>query len=360
MTSTTVMRGHEETELMGLRFGVLWPFRNPEFARVPWEQLYRTHLDLVVDSEAMGYDDAWLTEHHFVDDGYSPSLLPIASAIAARTSRIRIGTFLVLLPLHNPVRIAEDAATVDLISDGRFELGVGLGYRRGEFEEQGISHTERGARLQEGIGVVQRLLSGESVTFDGKFSKLTNIRITPPALQRPHPPLWLGAIAPKAIERAARMGFHLQAVGPTLHDKLYDEALVKYGRNPQHYNIAQLRAVYVAPSREQAWDQAAQSLHYMGTCYARWFSEAADKPGDEKALDAVPTIDEMLKKQSFSFFDEEAIIGTPKDASEMIDEYRKRGRLTHMVCATALPGLASHLIRDSMALFAREVMPRFR
>lgn len=345
---------------MGLRFGVLWPFRNPEFARVPWEQLYRTHLDLIVDSEAMGFDDAWLTEHHFVDDGYSPSLLPIAGAIAMRTSRIRIGTFLVLLPLHNPVRIAEDTATVDLISNGRFELGVGLGYRREEFEDQGISHTERGARLQEGIAVIQRLLSGESVTLDGKFSKLKNIQIVPPALQRPHPPLWLGALAPKAIERAARMGFHFQAVGSTALDKIYDEALVKHGRDPRNYNIAQLRAVFVAPSREQAWEQAAKPLHYMAGCYAKWFSEAADKPGDEKAMEGIPSVDDMIKKQAFSFFGEDAIVGTPKDAIEMIDDYRKRGRLTHMVCATALPGLAPHLVRDSMALFAREVIPRFR
>ena len=345
---------------MGLRFGVLWPFRNPEFARVPWEQLYRTHLYLTGDSEAMGFDVACLTEPHFVVDGYSPSLLPIAGAIATRTSRIRIGTFLVLLPLHNPVRIAEDTATVDLISNGRFELGVGLGYRREEFEDQGISHTERGARLQEGIGVIQRLLSGESVTLDGKFSKLKNIQIVPPALQRPHPPLWLGAIAPKAIERAARMGFHFQAVGSTALDKIYDEALVKHGRNPQNYNIAQLRAVFVAPSREQAWEQAAKPLHYMASCYAKWFAEAADKPGDEKAMEGIPSVDEMIKKQAFSFFGEDAIVGTPKDAIEMIDDYRKRGRLTHMVCATALPGLAPHLVRDSMALFAREVIPRFR
>jgi alkanesulfonate monooxygenase SsuD/methylene tetrahydromethanopterin reductase-like flavin-dependent oxidoreductase (luciferase family) len=345
---------------MSLRFGVLWPFRNPEFARVPWDQLYRTHLDLIADSEAMGYDYAWLTEHHFVDDGYSPSLLPIAAAIAARTTRLRIGTFLVLLPLHNPVRIAEDAATVDLISNGRFELGVGNGYRPKEFEDQGISHTERGARLQEGIDVVQRLLSGQSVTLDGKFNKLKDIQIMPPPVQRPHPPLWMGAIAPKAIERAARMGLNFQAVGSTMLDKMYDEALIKYGRKPENYNIAQMQAIYVAPSREQAWEQAAKPLHYMATCYAQWFAEAADLPGDDKAMEGIPSVDEMIRKQDFNFFGEKAIVGTPKDAIEMIDDYRKRGRLTHMVCATAFPGLAPHLIRDSMALFARAVMPRFR
>ena len=115
--------------MMNLRFGILWPFRNPKFNKVPWVDLYRTHLDLIAESEALGYDNAWLTEHHFVDDGYSPSLLPIAGAISQRTNRIRIGTFLVLLPLQNPIRLAEDSATVDIMSNGRFDLGVGLGYR---------------------------------------------------------------------------------------------------------------------------------------------------------------------------------------------------------------------------------------
>ena len=345
---------------MSLRFGVLWPFRNPEFARVPWESLYSSHLDLIADSEAMGYDDAWLTEHHFVDDGYSPSLLPIAAAIATRTTRIRIGTFLVLLPLHNPVRIAEDTATVDLISNGRFELGVGLGYRREEFSDQGISHTERGARLQEGIAIIQRLLSGEAVTHNGKFSQLKNIQIVPPALQRPHPPLWLGAIAPKAIERAAKMGFHFQAVGSSMLDKIYDDALRAAGRNPVDFNIAQLRAVYVAPSREQAWELAAKPLHYMASCYAKWFAEANDKPGDDQAVGGIASVEEMIKQQHFSFFGEDAIVGTPKDACEMIADYVTRGRVTHLVTAQALPGLAPHHIRASMSLFAKEVAPRFK
>jgi alkanesulfonate monooxygenase SsuD/methylene tetrahydromethanopterin reductase-like flavin-dependent oxidoreductase (luciferase family) len=184
---------------MTLRFGLLWPFRNPEWARMPWEQLYRSHLDLIVDSERMGFDEAWLTEHHFIEDGYSPSLLPIGSAIAARTHRIRIGTFLLLLPLHNPVRVAEDTATLDVISGGRFDLGVGLGYRPGEFDDQGIPASERAARMQENLTIVRRLLSGEAVTIDGKYNRLSDVRISPPAFQRPHPPMWVGGTAPKAL-----------------------------------------------------------------------------------------------------------------------------------------------------------------
>ena len=98
----------------------------------------------------------------------------------------------------------------------------------------------------------------------------------------------------------------------------------------------------------------------MASCYAKWFSEANDKPGDDQALQGIPSVDEMIKKQSFSFFGEDAIVGTPKDACEMISDYAKRGRVTHLVTAQALPGLAPHHVRASMDLFAKEVMPRFK
>jgi alkanesulfonate monooxygenase SsuD/methylene tetrahydromethanopterin reductase-like flavin-dependent oxidoreductase (luciferase family) len=345
---------------MNLRFGILWSFRNPEFNRVPWTDLYRTHLDLIAESEAMGYDNAWLTEHHFVDDGYSPSLLPIAAAVSQRTTRIRIGTFLVLLPLHNPIRLAEDTATVDVMSNGRFDLGVGLGYRVKEFDDQGISSATRGARLREGVEVIQRLLSDEVVTYDGKYNQLKEIQIVPPGLQKPHVPIWIGAIAPKAIERAAKMGCHFQVVGPPDLVEHYDSCLEAAGRNPQDYSTAQLRWVHVAPSREQAWETAAQSLHYTASRYAEWFAEANDKPGDAEAGLGIPSVDEIIRSQSFDVFGEPAMVGTPADVRDMISDYMKRGRVTHLVMGMALSGLAPHHIRNSMEMFAKDVMPHFR
>ncbi len=345
---------------MNLRFGLLWSFRNPQFNRVPWQDLYRNHMDLIVDSEAMGYDHAWLTEHHFVDDGYSPSLLPLAAGIATRTSRIRIGTFLVLLPLHNPVTVAEDTATVDLLSNGRFDLGVGLGYRRKEFADQGIPHTERGPRLREGIDIIQRLLSDEEVTIDGKFNKLNKIQIVPPALQKPHPPIWLGAVAEKAIERAAKMGFHFQVTGPTEGVEHYDACLEAAGRNPQHFNTAQLRWIHVAQSREQAWEACAKSLHYTASCYARWFHEASDGTVHDEGMANLPSVDEMIAKQEFDMFGEPAIVGTPEDAKGMIADYISRGRCTDLVCGMAFAGLPAHQVRSSMDIFAKDVIPAFR
>ena len=129
-------------------FGLVLSFRNPPPGRVPFTEIYRKHFDIAALAEDLGYGTIWLTEHHFIDDGYSPSLLPIAAAIAARTRRIRIGTFVILLPLHNALRIAEDAATVDIISNGRFDLGVGQGYRIPEFVGFDIPSRARSSSLR--------------------------------------------------------------------------------------------------------------------------------------------------------------------------------------------------------------------
>lgn len=345
---------------MDTRFGVLWPFRNPEFARVPWEELYRSHLELIAESEALGFEYAWLTEHHFVDDGNSPSLFSIAGAIAARTTRVRIGTFVLLLPLHNPVEVAENVATLDLISEGRFELGVGLGYRRAEFEDQGIPRSHRGVRMEEGLTVIRRLLRGETVTFDGRFTKLREVRIVPPALQRPHPPIWAGGIAPKAIDRVARLGFPFLNGGAAGPANAYDEALRAHGRDPQDFHIAGQRVIYVAPTREEAWEIAARPLHHVASEYRQWFVEESDDPEFEHTMASIPSVEEIIRAQTFDFFGEEAIVGTPEDAIAQIGEYIARGRISHLVCALALPGMTPDQIRAGMTLFAQEVIPHFR
>src|SRR6202049_3051908 len=131
------------TQMPWLRF-VLWvAVRNPPQWRRPYKDLYAETLELITWGESIGYDDLWLSEHHFVDDGYSPSLIPLAAAIAVKTKKIRIGTSVVLLPMYDPVRLAEDGATVDILSDGRFELGAGLGCRAGGFEGLGLKYKAR-------------------------------------------------------------------------------------------------------------------------------------------------------------------------------------------------------------------------
>ena len=134
-----------------IRFGLWYDFRNPAQWRQPADRLYREILDQIAWAENKGFDDVWLSEHHFIEDGYLPAILPVAAAIGARTSRIRIASGVLLMPFHNPIRLAEDIATVDVISGGRFELGVGIGFKREEFSGFGVSSKERGARTDQSL-----------------------------------------------------------------------------------------------------------------------------------------------------------------------------------------------------------------
>lgn len=343
---------------MAIDCGFLFPFRNPDFARRPWVDVYRDDLALAVHTESLGFDHVWLTEHHFVDDGYSPALMPIATAVAARTTRIRIGTFVLLLPLHDTVRVVEDVATADVISGGRIDLGLGLGYRVAEFEGMGISPRERGARFAEQLPLVRSLLDGETVSIDGRFHKFKGAHIMPPAVQRPFP-LWVGARGDKALDRAARLGCHLAGVSSE-HRLKYRDALARNGRVPDDYHVSQMVLVYVAETKAQAWTEAARPVHHMLKLYRDWAAEAGDDNNDDQSTWAIPTPEEMQRDQAGTFFGEPAFIGTPEFVYEGLRDLLRRSPCTHLVLMGVLPGAPVDGTRRSVELFAREVMPRLK
>ena len=337
-----------------MKFGVMFDFRNPAQWRRPDPAVYRSHLDEIVRLEELGYHNVWLTEHHFVEDGYNPSVLPLAAAIAVRTSRIRIGTFVLLLPFHNPVRVAEDAICIDILSSGRFDLGVGQGYRAEEFAALNIPRAERSARLAEAIELIHRLFTEKAVTLDGKYNHVTGMTLYPRPVQLDGPPIWIGCRTPKATERAARMGFHLLAtLGPDPAIP-YQAALRKFGRDPKNFNVAQLRAVHVARNADQAWDEAAPHLHYMMTHYDQWLAEANDAEGD-KAVWKVSSHSQLRD----SPVAEGLMIGTPDEVARKLEDFRAAYACTHFIMASQLPGMDPLVATRSLELFAKEVMPRF-
>ena len=183
----------------------MFSFRNPAQWRRPFADVYADELRLIQDAEAMGYDTIWLTEHHFADDGYSPSVVTIAAAIAAATSRVRIGFNLMLLPLHNAIRVAEDVATLDVISNGRVDFGVGQGYAAHEFLGYGIDRSERLSRFVEGLDVLQGLWTGEPFSYQGAHYQIEDARLVPRPVQDPMP-IWIGATAEAGVRRAGRRG----------------------------------------------------------------------------------------------------------------------------------------------------------
>ena len=337
-----------------MKFGIMEDFRNPQPWRRPFPAFYRAILDQIRRAEDLGYDNVWLTEHHFTDDGYNPSLLSTAGAVAAVTHRIRIGTFVLLLPFQHPVRVAEDSVCVDILSDGRFDLGVGQGYSHFEFEALCMPRRERTARLDEGVRLIQKLWEGSPVTFDGRFTQVKELRLSPLPVQRPMP-LWIGARTEKATRRAARLGCHLMAtIGPDPAPWYVDE-LRACGRDPQDFSIAQLRLVYVAETEDRAWEESQDHIMSMMEFYGHILSEANDAPGDATVW--------TIRKASeirHSPMGQAMWIGTPDQVAKKLERFRKEFRCTHLVLSTQLPGIDPERANRSLDLFAREIMPAFR
>lgn len=341
-------------------FGIALEFRNPARWSRPLKDLYRDYIDEALLAEDLGFDHVWTTEHHFSADSWSPSILPILAAIAARTTVIRLGTFIVILPLNNPIRLAEDAATVDIISGGRLDLGVGPGIGVDEFNTFGVPRKQRKARMYEGLEVLGRCFTEERFSYKGKYYEFPDVRMTLKPVQKPHPPLWVAAVAEKSLREAAAGGYHLAGSGPAEHQRIYDEALRQAQRNPADYHIGQLRQMYLSDSRERAWDDIEEHLHYALGWHRQLFIEAADATLQKDShIPPLPPAHELRNMQKLGFF-VPAIIGTPDDAVEIIEAYRKETRVTHMVLIAHLPGLESRKVRHSIELFAKYVMPHFR
>ena len=338
-----------------MRFGVMHDFRNPKRWHLPSPVFYQAMIEQTVAIEQFGYDHVWLTEHHFTDDAYNPASLSMAAALAVRTSRIRIGTFVLLLPFIHPVRAAEDVILADILSNGRFDLGVGQGYTHEEFDAFCIKRSERGARLQEGVELIRKLLSEERVTFEGRFTQVKNMTLMPRGVQTPHVPIWIGARGPKGITRAAEMGANLMAtLGPD-PAPLYLETLRAHGRDPSQFKIAQLRMVYCADSEDQAWEEAQHHLWHVFDYYREVLATSNDVEGD-----AAPWPITRAEELRNSPLAADLFIGTPQQVAAKLDTFCQNYQCTDFIMSTHFAGIDPKKSTRSLELFAKKVMPAFR
>ena len=206
-------------------------------------------------AEASGFDSCFFGEHHQDKDGFLPSPLIVAAVVAARTSRLRVGTSVILLPLHHPVRVAEDVITLDLASKGRVILGVGIGYQPADFRAFAVPMEHRVALFEEGVEILRKCWAGEPFSFRGKHYELEDVQIRPRPYQRHGPPLWIGASVNAAARRAGALADAFVGTPSTslanateLAD-VYKAAARKAGRPPQ---VVQMRDAWVAQTRAEA------------------------------------------------------------------------------------------------------------
>ncbi len=333
-----------------MRFGYQLDFRNPPGSGRSFPDLYRDLLGQAELAESLGFDSIWLTEHNFTDDGYLPAMLPAAAAIAARTSRVAIGTFVLLAPFQHPLKLAEDAAVVDVISNGRLRLGLGQGYRQEEFDGFGVARSERLGRTLETIEILKRAWTGERFSFEGKYFRFKDVRVLPTPASRPYPELLWGAGAPKAIQRAARMGLSFACVAGRREVGIYTDALKAAGRDPASFSVVNSRVVYIASSEEEAWREVGDALMYQAEHYGRWLSAAAGTTDMSKVL--IRPDPDRLKHTS--------ILGPPDKVRARIAEVIESAPITDLITVTQLPGLDPSKARRSLERFGREVLPAFR
>lgn len=175
--------------------------------------LYESLLDHAAAAEALGVDLVWVSERPFVPGARVPAALPVCAGLAARTERIRIGVGPLALPLYHPLRVAEDAATLDGLSGGRLELALGLGGVGLAFLGFGVERRDRGERLEEGVALLRAAFTGGEIAFAGRHHSVSGVAVSPVPVQAPGPPLWVGAGAAAAVRRAARVGAGLLATG---------------------------------------------------------------------------------------------------------------------------------------------------
>ncbi len=335
-----------------MRYGIMYDFRNPQRWHVPTPTFYRAMLDQMILAEELGYDHVWLTEHHFTEDAYNPASLSMAAAIAVRTRRIRIGTFVLLLPFIHPARAAEDVILADILSNGRFDLGLGQGYTHDEFDAFCIDRKERAPRLREGVELMTRLFTEENVSFTGRFTQTKNMTLMPRPVQQPHPPIWIGARGPKAIKRAAELGTHLMTtLGPD-PAPLYLETLQSLGRDPDNFKIAQLRMLYCAETEDAAWSDTQAHLAHVFGYYARVLEQANDVAGDDTALP--PMRPEEIRHSPLGA---SLMIGTPAQVTDKLRAFQQEFACTDFIMSTHFAGIDVEKSTRSLELFAREVRP---
>jgi probable F420-dependent oxidoreductase len=324
------------------RLGVWYDFRNPARWRRPWPELYRETMDQAARAEQLGFSSIWLSEHHFSAEGYLPSLTAVLGALAERTSSARLGTAVLLAPLHHPLRLAEDLAVVDQLSGGRLDVGLAPGYKPDEFAVLGVPKAERGARTDETIEILQLAWRGERFSHQGKHFRFDDVIVAPPPVQQPGPPIWVGGSSLAAARRAARYGTCFMpdsGAGPDVYAAYRTQVTAP----PR---VATNRVLFAAASREAAWEICGDHFLYQFNAYRQWFSAA----GDDDSHGAGLTDPAVLNPKHY-------FAGTPDDILAAITESQQRLGYEELVFWARPPGMPVEQSTASLELIARHVLP---
>jgi natural product biosynthesis luciferase-like monooxygenase protein len=319
---------------------------------------YQHILQLLEDSERLGFDTAWVNEHHFhTYGGMIPAPPVLLAALAARTTRIRLGTSVALLPLQHPLATAEAYAMLDQVSGGRLEFGIGRGFMRYDYQTLGVPWAEGQDRAVECIEIIRKAWQERPFSHRGGHYAFDQVSVWPPPLQTPHPPIWLAATStPESFSWAGREGFQLLTVIYLLTvDELaalierYREAAAAAGRPPESLRISTHLQVYCREDGDAARREGEQAIRR----YLDQINEARMQGGVPPLPIGELSIDRLVAEGRVA-------MGTPDECADVVERARQALGLTGVDCTFYFGGIDYPKARASLELFAREVMPRFQ
>ena len=327
-----------------LRVGVCYDFRNPPDSGVSDQALYSEILEQVAWLDQIGADLVWFTEHHFVEDGYLPSWIPVAGAMSSVTKHVRFGTDICLMPFNHPVRLAEDLAVLDNLSGGRVEVGLGMGYAPHEFRGFGFPVSRRVSLMEEGIEVLQKCFSGERFSYQGKRYQFEDVVITPGYVQEGGPPLWVAAMSEAGAMRAAHYDTHFlpQGLKANSYDPWIDK-LQSTGRNPADYRVGIIRSILVTEDRDKDWQAVRAAERYRMALYQRFFEESGEGFGEKG--EPVP--------QTW-------IVGDVDECVAELTKFILDFGITDIVSMAVPPGMRAEQMGDSLEKLFTQVVPRVK
>jgi probable F420-dependent oxidoreductase len=321
-----------------------------------FEREYRDMLELVRLAEALGFDSAWVSEHHGASDGYLPSLLPMLAAFAAVTERMLLGTGVVLTPFHDPLRLAEEAAVVDQLSGGRVILGLGLGWRGEEFRMFDLPVAERVQRTVETIEILRRAWTGRRFSFEGRSFRFDRVKVTPPPARHGGPPVYLGGYAQGAVRRAGRLadGYITDDTGTEEVRRalaIAEQGAREASRDPRSLGLALMRNAF--PSYEaDPWSVVRDGVAHQIGAYAAW--EAGHDTPEHDSLEPNAGDEELARW---------TVVGTPGEIVRAlrptVAAFGDRSEL-HLIVRLHYPGMDFETSSRAVELFAGEVIPALK
>lgn len=332
---------------IGLFHSVQWPEGSAQVQR------YQESFVQAVAADELGFDSVWLTEHHFSRHGIVSDSLAVLANLAARTERVRLGTAVSVLPLHNPLRLAETAATVDLLSNGRLDLGVGRGYQVGEFNGFGVDMAEKAERFDEALHVLRRAWSSsEPFDHDGKYFRYEGASAQPRPIQRPHVPIWVATDSASGLAQCAREDLGVLLPQGTSLDvtaaqvRRYYDALEGAAKSRDEGRVYLARAAHVAATDEQAWAEA-EGPYQAFLSYADKLRRGKTSEGKEWGRSPFD-MDADLRSS--------ALFGSPDSVIAGLAKIHDLG-IDRVMLFVHMAELPHSKIMSSLEIFAREVLP---